>query len=246
MLTFLKKVRKSLIDSGSSQKYLLYAIGEIALVVIGILIALQINNWNEWRKDIQYEAKVLDQLTKSLQRDLSTFEMLMGRTRIKEEGINETLNYLASELVFEESLFFGLYGQAGLGINYSYDQGVYESLKSNGLERIRDDSLRAEIIHHYESRLPRYEWFIDGQDEIHVEETRRLEERFLKYDFTRDDNQEWSGRPVLKSVDLFNDENFQKVIWMEERLAYDYRRRLDALFRSTNALIQHVETITRE
>tara|TARA_Y100000385_G_C13099534_1_gene643585 strand:- start:2936 stop:3121 length:186 start_codon:yes stop_codon:yes gene_type:complete len=55
MLTLLRKIRKSLIDSGSSRKYLLYAIGEIALVVIGILIALQINNWNESRKDRQWK-----------------------------------------------------------------------------------------------------------------------------------------------------------------------------------------------
>tara|TARA_Y100000385_G_C13103870_1_gene646216 strand:+ start:4498 stop:4992 length:495 start_codon:yes stop_codon:yes gene_type:complete len=51
MLTFLRKIRKSLIESGSTRKDLIYAIGEIALVVIGILIALQINNWNESRKN---------------------------------------------------------------------------------------------------------------------------------------------------------------------------------------------------
>jgi hypothetical protein len=50
MLTFLRKIRRSLINSGSARRYFLYAIGEIALVVIGILIALQINNWNETRK----------------------------------------------------------------------------------------------------------------------------------------------------------------------------------------------------
>ncbi len=62
MLTFLRKVRKSLIESGAVRKYLLYAIGEIALVVIGILIALQINNWNEWRKDRIMEQALLLQL----------------------------------------------------------------------------------------------------------------------------------------------------------------------------------------
>jgi hypothetical protein len=51
MLTFLRKIRWSLLESGSARKYIFYAIGEIALVVIGILIALQINNWNEWKKD---------------------------------------------------------------------------------------------------------------------------------------------------------------------------------------------------
>tara|TARA_B100000497_G_C7695677_1_gene424750 strand:- start:231 stop:434 length:204 start_codon:yes stop_codon:yes gene_type:complete len=62
MLTFLRKIRKSLIESGSSRKYLLYAVGEIALVVIGILIALQINNWNEFRKDRKVENDILREI----------------------------------------------------------------------------------------------------------------------------------------------------------------------------------------
>ncbi len=51
MLKFFRTIRKKLIDEGNVRKYLLYAIGEILLVVIGILIALQVNNWNEERKD---------------------------------------------------------------------------------------------------------------------------------------------------------------------------------------------------
>jgi len=51
MLTFFRRIRIGLLGSGTTSRYLLYAIGEIALVVIGILIDLQINNWNEWRKD---------------------------------------------------------------------------------------------------------------------------------------------------------------------------------------------------
>lgn len=46
MLTFLRKIRRSFIDSVSSKGYMLYAIGEILLVMIGILLALQVNNWN--------------------------------------------------------------------------------------------------------------------------------------------------------------------------------------------------------
>ena len=51
MQTLFRRIRKGFLSDGATSKYLLYAIGEIALVVIGILIALQINNWNEWRKD---------------------------------------------------------------------------------------------------------------------------------------------------------------------------------------------------
>ena len=50
MLKFFRHIRKKLIEEDNVRKYLLYAIGEILLVVIGILIALHVNNWNEQRK----------------------------------------------------------------------------------------------------------------------------------------------------------------------------------------------------
>ncbi|GAA4268159.1 DUF6090 family protein [Hyunsoonleella aestuarii] len=50
MIKFFRNIRKKLLAEGNTSKYLKYAIGEIILVVIGILIALQINNWNEGRK----------------------------------------------------------------------------------------------------------------------------------------------------------------------------------------------------
>ena len=47
MIKFFRTIRKNLISEGKTVNYLKYAIGEIVLVIIGILIALQINNWNE-------------------------------------------------------------------------------------------------------------------------------------------------------------------------------------------------------
>jgi len=49
MIKFFRKIRQDLLKKGNTGKYLQYAIGEIVLVVIGILIALSINNWNEGR-----------------------------------------------------------------------------------------------------------------------------------------------------------------------------------------------------
>jgi len=77
MLKFFRKIRQNLLAEGKSIKYLKYAIGEIVLVVIGILIALQVNNWNEQRKT---EAKVesifvdiMDELTSDIEK--TTFIM---------------------------------------------------------------------------------------------------------------------------------------------------------------------------
>lgn len=62
MIKFFRKIRQRLINENRISKYLLYAIGEIILVVIGILIALQINNWNENRKSAKQENLYLKRL----------------------------------------------------------------------------------------------------------------------------------------------------------------------------------------
>ncbi len=51
MLRFFRRIRQNLISEGKTVKYFKYAIGEIVLVVIGILIALAVNNWNQEKKD---------------------------------------------------------------------------------------------------------------------------------------------------------------------------------------------------
>ena len=59
MIKFFRHIRRSLINQNNMGKYFKYAIGEILLVVIGILIALQINNWNEGRKTHAKELEIL-------------------------------------------------------------------------------------------------------------------------------------------------------------------------------------------
>ncbi|MDH3246146.1 MAG: DUF6090 family protein [Saprospiraceae bacterium] len=77
MLTFLRRIRRSLLESGRVKSYLLYAIGEIALVVIGILIALQINNWNEGRINDQIVRSHLLSLVEALEHDIREHSISM-------------------------------------------------------------------------------------------------------------------------------------------------------------------------
>ena len=62
MIKFFRKIRQKLLSEDKFRKYLLYAIGEIILVVIGILIALQINNWNQNRLNKQLESQYYERL----------------------------------------------------------------------------------------------------------------------------------------------------------------------------------------
>ena len=66
MLHFFRKIRRDLIENSKSLKYLKYASGEIVLVVLGILIALGINNWNENRKYRMLEIKLLSDVSRNL------------------------------------------------------------------------------------------------------------------------------------------------------------------------------------
>ena len=70
MFKFFRQLRLKLITGNSISKYLLYAIGEIILVVIGILIALQINNRNEKQKVLEKEIEILRLFQESLTADL--------------------------------------------------------------------------------------------------------------------------------------------------------------------------------
>lgn len=78
MIPFFRKIRQNLLAEGRTLKYLKYAVGEILLVAIGILIALQINNWNEGRKDLDKEQMVLRQLEEEYEANLLQLEEKMA------------------------------------------------------------------------------------------------------------------------------------------------------------------------
>ena len=87
MIKLFRKMRQQLLAENKFSKYLLYGIGEIVLVVIGILIALQINNWNENRKKQKLKASYKS----SLMNDLSLDTLMLGRLIIENHKISTSL-----------------------------------------------------------------------------------------------------------------------------------------------------------
>ncbi|WP_432277879.1 DUF6090 family protein [Microcosmobacter mediterraneus] len=73
MITFFRRLRQKLLSENKFSKYLMYAIGEIILVVIGILIALQVNNWNEKRKAKAKFTNTIEQVYNALDSDYNYF-----------------------------------------------------------------------------------------------------------------------------------------------------------------------------
>lgn len=129
--------------------YFLYAISEIVLVVIGILIALAINNWNDNRKEAQVEHKILTEISNGLDKDLEDIYInVLGHNY----GMNAARYFkkaITGQKVQSDSLLFHYFNLTRDFISIQNTAG-YETLKSRGLELIRNDSLRLKIISLYE------------------------------------------------------------------------------------------------
>ncbi len=97
MLRFFRRIRQRLLTKNNFSKYLLYAIGEILLVVIGILIALSIDNWNTYRKDRSSEADYLKRLSNDLARDTSNYAWTARGSLAKQEALADLLAYLKND-----------------------------------------------------------------------------------------------------------------------------------------------------
>jgi hypothetical protein len=85
MIKLFRKIRQKLLSQHKVTQYVLYALGEIFLVVIGILIALQVNTWNEDRVQRSREVKYLKNIRLDLEKDLASLDyQIANRTGIPE------------------------------------------------------------------------------------------------------------------------------------------------------------------
>ena len=155
MINFFRKIRKQLADDNKPLKYMRYAIGEILLVVIGILIALSINNWNEQEKSRSFELKMLSEIRKSLSRDITYFHMLTGRAIRIDTSTARIINLIIDD-GNNDSLILRHLRNITHTYTFIYQDGAYEALKASGIENVSNDTLRNNLIDHYGLIMPRY------------------------------------------------------------------------------------------
>ena len=152
MIKFFRKLRQNMLKQNKLSNYVIYAVGEIVLVVIGILIALSVNNWNEERRRHNQEYKILESLRedflKSKERLLETMHMQKNVLRKSSElikihegkiprPINDSiLNYLG----------YGAYGW----YREELLTGAYEALINAGnSELIRNEELTKMLAEYF-------------------------------------------------------------------------------------------------
>jgi len=165
MIKYFRKIRQDLLSEGKTGKYLKYAIGEILLVVIGILIALQLNNWNENRK----EQNQLQIYYKQIISDLDEQKIYSNATIIqldssiasydKYKNLFETKNLTTDDVIdaLNEVQFISPY--------LFFRFNTMETLQSTGDIKIIPENIRNKLITH-KSKLD--EWTIINNGNLNI------------------------------------------------------------------------------
>jgi hypothetical protein len=156
MLHFLRQIRRSLIGAGATRKYLLYAMGEILLVMIGILLALQVNNWNESRKDRVKEKGILIELSKNLEINIHAIESNISELQKLNISSKIVLSILDNKLPYHDSLDLHFHRSRVPKSDLHISQAGYEQYKQVGFNIIRLKSLKDEVLNLFESTYPEF------------------------------------------------------------------------------------------
>lgn len=151
MITFFRQIRQKLLHQNQVTRYLAYAGGEILLVVIGILIALQINNWNEGRKTKKFEQEILFLIDQNLQRD----SVLLSEELFKAKQAIELTDRLLEQVAlknYDDSLNYWM-GKIISFERFKSQSSAFEVLKAKGIETISDKELQLALISYYDVNL---------------------------------------------------------------------------------------------
>ena len=203
MIKFFRHIRKSLLMENKTSKYFKYAIGEIILVVIGILIALQINNWNEARKNKTFETEILTQVQANLIKDKLTLQDISSNFQ---KAINSSNKILKSNWSREDkdSLQFWL-ANVIMFDRFQPLTNAYEVLKSKGLDQVKNKQLRFLLGSYYDDEANRAIKSIEDVEEtfktdwIPIIREEVLDIKFKSY-------------VILRDIKLFSEESMARNI----------------------------------
>jgi len=149
MIKFFRKIRQNLLSEGKTAKYLKYAIGEIVLVVIGILIALQLNNANEnWKKE-ELRQELLLELKSSIMADTVRLNVEKNDIRTAFVNAKKLKKVISEDLPYTKSLDSS-FAKIVLVNTYEADYKTLERLLNIGIEIIGDKTLIEEMLHYYD------------------------------------------------------------------------------------------------
>ena len=158
MIKFFRNIRQNLLNEGKTTKYLKYAIGEIVLVMIGILLALQVNNWNEGRKSINEGKKLIGSIYLELREaNIKIDSIISALKKQRDDGIEvaEVLEHQDNHPITNPNLFKKIGFSLTTFIFVERNETAWDGLKASGKQAIiRNDTL-ANLLNEFYSGFDR-------------------------------------------------------------------------------------------
>jgi hypothetical protein len=147
MIKFFRKIRQRLLSENKFSKYILYAVGEIILVVFGILIALQINNWNEYQKMQKEEKAILFNLKNEFDSNLPRLrENILTHELVQKACVEILARMGPNPKILQNSCIDSLLAISYVSPRFKYNNGALKSVINSGkLAIIRNESIRHKI-----------------------------------------------------------------------------------------------------
>ncbi|MDO1501188.1 DUF6090 family protein [Winogradskyella maritima] len=181
MIKFFRNIRQKLLSENKFSKYLIYAIGEIILVVIGILIALSINNWNEERKQKAIEVSYLKRLLIDLEEDKNLWASIYERRKNQVQIIQDviSLKYKPEEERLNFNELAPKLKTAATWSDINPNQQTYtEMLSSGNLDIIKNDSIKIKLINLHRD----YKAIASWDETVEASHARMFDETLNLYD----------------------------------------------------------------
>lgn len=221
MIKFFRQIRLKLLSNNKVGKYFLYAIGEITLVVIGILIAISINNWNEKEKLRNKEIILLKNIKNDLLASKAELDDASERTYLQNLETRKLVDHLVKHKDYNDSLS-NILGSF-IYFNSPYlTYSTYESMKSSGTYIISNDNLLKTITELYEHD---FTFIVNDQDRLSWEEFTNVNLAFYTKNIEANIN-DIGGKPNDYKI-LQNNQEFLNILklslrhrqWAEERFS---------------------------
>ncbi|MDH5598057.1 MAG: DUF6090 family protein, partial [Cyclobacteriaceae bacterium] len=149
MFRIFRKIRERVFTENKFSKYIFYSLGEIILVVIGILIALQVDNWNSERLNQQDLKKYAKSLVQDLQNDIHMLNVSRRQAKNSFHDIEQLRNYFSSTPAekYSNTHLYVLVGNSLLYRPYKWNRSTLDEIKNSGyLRYIKNNILEEKLI----------------------------------------------------------------------------------------------------
>ena len=266
MIKLFRKIRYDLMEKNKTRKYFKYAIGEIILVVIGILIALQINNWNESRKEKEIENRYISNILTDLKDQNASIDIQLTSEQEYFKASGQIIkNYQKNNALVIDNTFYSLATKITERKTFVITDPTFTDLISSGnINILKNVENKNRLIKYYQE-LERIEKIIQNNNSLLVDQNYLSVYNKIGYFFESEfeemfsNNSELNEHIIIPRYEselekiskklLLKEENmlaFMNAIYLRNTISVGHYELLKEIQFTTQSLIKEIENLTSD